>query len=241
MEVYLLEAKDADTRTITVQDIKYGIALEMDLWLDLTSIQIGTPEIWEHCREIPGGEIIDLTEFTGRVEYKRRPLTITASRTEDYKDWINHLNKIMLKLHGKKFHILLGDDETHFYTGRCKVSSTKDNPVISDYVLEFTCNPTRHILPPVDVMFKDIQTGLTNPTLIYQIETYIGRYASGLTVEYTKIDSTKPSQLTILVVGVPMVTIDLANQPIILPYAGEYTMRFQNVQTFSLSIENKEL
>ena len=126
----------------------------MNLWLKIKDVQIGTPEIWEHCREIPGGEIIDLTEFTGRVEYKRRPLTITASRTEDYKDWINHLNKIMLKLHGKKFHILLGDDETHFYTGRCKVSSTKDNPVISDYVLEFTCNPTRHI--PVSYTHLDV-------------------------------------------------------------------------------------
>ena len=241
MEVYLLEAKDADTRTITAQDIKYGIALEMDLWLDLTSIQIGTPEIWEHCREIPGGEIIDLTEFTGRVEYKRRPLTITASRTEDYKDWITHLNKIMLKLHGKKFHILLGDDETHFYTGRCKVSSTKDNPVISDYVLEFTCNPTRHILPPIDVMFKDIQTGLTNATNSYWINLYVGQHASALTVTFEKVVSSSAARMNVETSGEETRTIQLENQPFFLPYSGNVRIGIQNVKTFSLSMENKEL
>lgn len=244
MEIYLLEADGTDVRTITTQDIKSGIAIEKDLGLDLTSIRIGAPEIWEHYREIPGGDVIDLTEFTGRVEYKSRTVLISADRHEDYGEWLVQSGDLAQMMHGKKFHVMLGDDETHYFTGRCKLSTNKVNPVITEYTFEFYCEPMRHILPSLAELYTDFETGATSSNQFFYYDIYVGSHARNLTIIYEQIVDYNwndfylrrtPYESKNYIAYASPFTIETPE------YTGNIRLSMSNVSKFSLLFDNKEL
>ena len=238
----MLPTYGIDTRTLTAEEIKNnGIGLKRDCNLKIKNVQIGAPEVWEHIIENPGGHTIDLTEFTGRVEYKSRKLIIDADRSESYDKHAIQGGRMLELMHGKKFHILLGNDETHYYTGRCKLSFNKDNSIITGHSMEIQCEPYRHILPPISLRFKDYETGAANELDAPYISMHIGERSSAADISFTKINPTGKVTLTVQKQGVGMDIQTLNGEPYVFKYTGDILFAISNASKFTLSIDNKEL
>ncbi|MCB5878433.1 hypothetical protein LIR51_26860 [Blautia producta] len=242
MEIYL-----AAPAVTTLQGIKNnGIALHRDLKLNVVTILKEIPEIIEHVREIPGrNEPLDYTEFTGRPSFNRGTLTITADVLEGGPEYID--GEIVRRLHGKRFNIVLDEDEKHYYTGRCSVSPTKDNDVVTGYTIRIQHNPFRTILPTFAEQFTDISTGLTSETSYYLVDIYIGEYAGDIRFDATFITPEPNSSTRATLIfrqGTTRKTYYAHEFPFIIsdmPFTGNVKLNLANVATFSIGLDNKEL
>lgn len=242
MEVYL-----AGPGVTTLQGIKNsGIALHRDLKLNVVKILKEIPEIIEHVREIPGrNEPLDYTEFTGRPSFSRGTLIIMADALENGPEYID--GTITRKLHGKRFNIVLDEDEKHYYTGRCSVSTTKDNDVVTGYTITICHNPFRTILPTFAEQFTNISTGLTSQIEKYRVNAYIGEYAGDISFTATFITPEPDTQTHVTLVfrqGSASKTYYAFKFPFVIsdmPFTGDVQLDILNASVFSIGMNNKEL
>ena len=120
-----------------------------DWGLRLLSYSIGMPEPQMKTIEVPGmSSVLDLTEaLTGTVPYKRRTLYFTFSlRDLRYEKWQSVYSEIANYCHGQRMRIVLDTDPGYYYDGRCTVSSSKDNNVVSDVSISIDAEPFKHEL-----------------------------------------------------------------------------------------------
>jgi len=108
-----------------------------DLYLILTSKEIGSPKIKEYTVKIEGSDgVLDYTEFFGGTHYEN--LTHKFEFSTTVQPALEYFSRLKDLLHGKKVRIALDDDPGFYYIGRLTISTLKNTNNI--YKLSISCN-----------------------------------------------------------------------------------------------------
>lgn len=111
----------------------------------LTSKEIGSPPVKENKLDIPGGDgSIDLTDFFGEPKYDDVQHKFEFTTIEPQSDFLTQYSKVKNAIHGKKVRIILDDDPTFFYLGRCRVSPFTSEKGIGKISVECECEPYKY-------------------------------------------------------------------------------------------------
>lgn len=118
-----------------------------DLKLLLKSKEIGAPAVKTNRIDIPGGDgSIDLTDFFGEPKYEDVQHKFEFVTIEPQSDFLSQYSQVKNAIHGKKVRIILDDDPTFFYLGRCHVSSFTSEKGIGTIRVECECEPYKYKL-----------------------------------------------------------------------------------------------
>lgn len=132
---------------------RYFILDKFNTWYDLhliiTAKVISDAEPKTNYIKLDGmSGSLDLSEsLTGEITYDDR--TISATFWTDYgdrKDREALLRKITASFHGKKIKIIEPDDPNHYFNGRVKIKSQKNNLAYAEFTIEAICDPWRYAL-----------------------------------------------------------------------------------------------
>lgn len=93
--------------------------------------------------DIPGSDgVLDLTEsLTGDVKFENRTITCEFNVIDNRKRWSNIYSEILDYLHGQRMKIMLDEDPTYYYVGRCQVNEWKSDKVTSLITIEGNVEP----------------------------------------------------------------------------------------------------
>lgn len=115
-----------------------------DLQMILSEKEIGAPPVKKDALDIPGGDgELDLTEFFGEPKYGNATHKFTFTTIE--KDLLTQYSSVKNAIHGKKVRIVLDDDPTFFYMGRCEVSSFHDEHGVGTIIVTCDCEPYKYM------------------------------------------------------------------------------------------------
>lgn len=115
-----------------------------DLHLILSEKEIGAPQVKTQTLDIPGGDgELDFTEFFDEPKYGNVQHKFTFTTIQ--KDLLTQFSNVKNALHGKKVRIVLDDDPTYYYTGRCDVSSFHDEHGVGTIVVTCDCEPYKYM------------------------------------------------------------------------------------------------
>jgi phage-related protein len=128
-----------------MRSIKFNDKYSYGDWgLILNQFLMSEPNPKEMYIDVPGGDSsIDLTEYlTGDIAYEDREFSATFGITHPG-ETMDEITAVRSYIHGKKMRIELPDDPAYYYTGRCKVSTSKSYPFV---YLEVTarCEPWKY-------------------------------------------------------------------------------------------------
>lgn len=116
-----------------------------DLHLILSEKEIGAPQVKRHTLDIPGGDgVIDYTDFFGEPKYDNVQHKFTFTTIQPRTEHLTQFSTVKNALHGKKVRIILDDDPTFFYSGRCEVSSFKNEKGIGTITITCDCEPYKY-------------------------------------------------------------------------------------------------
>lgn len=114
-----------------------------DLYLVLSSKEIGSPEVKEYKVEIEGGDgVLDYTEYFGGVNYGNLELKFEFSTI--VQPFLNYYSQVKDLLHGKKMKITLDEDDDFYYLGRISVSSFTNEKNIGTISITCDCEPWKY-------------------------------------------------------------------------------------------------
>ena len=117
-----------------------------DLHLILSEKEIGAPQVKTQTLDIPGGDgVLDFTDFFGEPKYDNVTHKFTFTTIQPRKDFLTQYSAVKNALHGKKVRIVLDDDPTFFYMGRCDVSSFKDEKGVGTITVTCDCEPYKYV------------------------------------------------------------------------------------------------
>ena len=120
-----------------------------DLNLLMTSKEIGSPEVKRQTIDIEGADgELDFTDFFGEPKYMNAQHRFEFESIQPRNEQLSQFTDIKNKLHGKKGRIILDDDPSFFYVGRCFVSSYKNEKCIGKISIECDCEPYKYKLQP---------------------------------------------------------------------------------------------
>ena len=118
-----------------------------DLKLILIEKEIGAPHVKTKLIEIEGADgSIDLTDFFGEPKYGDVTHKFTFSTIVPWNDFLSQYSEVKNALHGKKLTIILDDDPSFYYVGRCYVSSFTNEKNIGTITIECECEPYKYKL-----------------------------------------------------------------------------------------------
>ena len=118
-----------------------------DLKLLLTHKEMGSPAVKTNKVDIPGADSsIDLTDFFGEPKYEDVTHKFEFTTIEPQSDFLTQFSTIKNAIHGKKVRIILDDDPTFFYWGRCYVSSFTSAKGVGTISVECECEPYKYRL-----------------------------------------------------------------------------------------------
>lgn len=118
-----------------------------DLRLILESKEMGAPEVKVNKIDIPGADsALDLTDFFGEPKYDDVKHKFTFTSIEPQDTFLTQFSTIKNAIHGKKVRIILDDDPSFFYMGRCFVSSFTNAKGIGAVSVECECEPYKYKL-----------------------------------------------------------------------------------------------
>ena len=118
-----------------------------DLNLILSEKEIGAPHVKAKLIEIEGADgTIDLTDFFGEPKYGDVTHKYTFSTIVPRNDFLSQYSMIKNALHGQKLRIVLDDDPSFYYVGRCYVSSFTNEKNIGKITVECECEPYKYKL-----------------------------------------------------------------------------------------------
>lgn len=118
-----------------------------DLRLILESKELGAPEVKVNKIDIPGADsALDLTDFFGEPKYDDVKHKFQFTSIEPQETFLTQFSAIKNAIHGKKVRIILDDDPSFFYMGRCFVSSFTNAKGIGTVSVECECEPYKYKL-----------------------------------------------------------------------------------------------
>ena len=123
-----------------------------DLRLILESKELGAPEVKVNKIDIPGADsALDLTDFFGEPKYDDVKHKFQFTSIEPQETFLSQFSTIKNAIHGKKVRIILDDDPSFFYMGRCVVSSFTNAKGIGTVSVECECEPYKYKLEKTTV------------------------------------------------------------------------------------------
>ena len=116
-----------------------------DLKLILTSKEIGSPAVKTRKIDIEGADsALDLTEFFGEPKYEDVTHKFEFETKQPQSEFLTQYSTVKNALHGKKGRIILDDDPSFFYMGRCSVSSFTNEKSVGRITIECDCEPYKY-------------------------------------------------------------------------------------------------
>ena len=117
-----------------------------DMEITMTKKVINLPDAKVNVIDVPGRDgSLDLTAAIGRTRYKNRTLVFNFVYA-DAKSMAAErmLQKLGSYIQGKKMNIVEDDDPTHYYIGRCSISSISTEPYVTKFHITCDCEPYRY-------------------------------------------------------------------------------------------------
>lgn len=116
-----------------------------DFHLLLTAKEIGAPEVKRQTIDIAGADgELDFTDFFGEPKYLNVQHRFTFETIQARNEQLPQFADIKNKIHGKKGRIVLDDDPSFFYVGRCSVSKYTNEKGIGRITVECDCEPYKY-------------------------------------------------------------------------------------------------
>lgn len=151
---------------------RYFILDKFNTWYDLrlivTAKTIPDAEPKTNYVKLDGmSGSLDLSEvLTGEITYDDRTISATFwTDNGNRKDREALLQKITASLHGKKIKIIEPDDLNHYFYGRVKIKSKKNNLAYAEFTIEAVCDPWRYALEET-VRRVDVDTAAVTDVVI---------------------------------------------------------------------------
>ena len=125
----------------------HGFHSYSDFHLLLTGKEIGAPEVKRHTIDIEGADgELDYTDFFGEPKYANVQHQFTFESIRPRNEQLQQFTDIKNKIHGKKGRIILDDDPSFFYVGRCYVSKYTNEKNIGKISVDCDCEPYKYKL-----------------------------------------------------------------------------------------------
>ena len=116
-----------------------------DLHILMTGKEIGSPEVKRQTIDIEGADgELDFTDFFGEAKYMNAQHRFDFESIQPRNEQLSQFTDIKNKLHGKKGRIILDDDPSFFYVGRCFVSAYKGENGIGRISIDCDCEPYKY-------------------------------------------------------------------------------------------------
>lgn len=136
-----------------------------DLYLILSSKEIGSPEIKKKTVSVEGADgALDYTEYFGEVKYDNRTLNFEFSTIVPQSQFMDLYSQICNAIHGKKMKITLDADKDYYYIGRLAVSAFTNDKNIGAISVECDCEPWKY--KQNDTVVTQAVSGSANITLV---------------------------------------------------------------------------
>ena len=89
---------------------------------------------------------LDYTDFFGEPKYEDLTHKFQFETIEPQSEFLTQFSRIKNAVHGKKDRIILDDDPSFFYMGRCSVSSFTSEKGVGRITIECDCEPYKYKL-----------------------------------------------------------------------------------------------
>lgn len=132
-----------------INNVTFGNKNSYDDWnIVLTRKTISIPQPKISKMEIEGADgNIDLSEvLCGEIKFKNRTLKFEFTMLDDYNLFNDKITEIANYLQGRKLKIVLSDDTTHYYIGRCTIDEWSSDKRIGKIVISCDCDTWRYDL-----------------------------------------------------------------------------------------------
>lgn len=118
-----------------------------DLKLILNKKEMGAPAVKKNQIDVAGADgVLDLTDFFGEPKYENVTHKFDFSTLVPQTEFLSLFSAIKNAIHGKKVRIVLDDDPTFFYMGRCYVSPFTNEKGVGIVSVECDCEPYKYKL-----------------------------------------------------------------------------------------------
>lgn len=116
-----------------------------DFKLLMTGKEIGAPEVKQYTLDIEGADgQLDYTDYFGEPKYQNVQHQFTFESIQPRNDFLTQFSTVKNAIHGKKGRIILDDDPSFFYVGRCFVSKFTNEKCIGHITVECDCEPYKY-------------------------------------------------------------------------------------------------
>lgn len=124
--------------------------------------EISLPEPKTSKLEIEGADgDIDISEILcGEIKFKNRTAKFEYTMLDGYDNFTERITEIANYLHGKKLKIILSEDTSHYYYGRCTIDEWSSDKRIGKIVIKCDCDPWKYDLEET-IITKTITTSET--------------------------------------------------------------------------------
>lgn len=130
-----------------INNVTFGDKNTFEDWnIVLTNKTISLPQAKISKIEIEGADgEIDLSEvLCGEIKFKNRTLKFEFTMLDNYEDFEDKLTEIANYLQGKKLKIILSNDTTHYYYGRCSIDEFSCDKRIGKIVINCDCDTWKY-------------------------------------------------------------------------------------------------
>lgn len=176
-----------------------------DWGLKILEINISLPEPVLKKVEVPGRDgALDLSEWSGRVNYEEREVSIRLTGFGDYSDWHRQVSSIAAYLNGTKRKMWLPADPGYFYRGRFKIEPAKENGFVHEYEITGTVDPHKY------ESFSSAEPWIW--------DTF--DFESGIIREYASLEVSGSRTLVIPGTGMPVVPVIITDREMEVTFEG---------------------
>ena len=137
--------------------ILFGNKHTYDDWdLVITGKSLGLPTPKTSSVDVDGADgSIDTSEvLSGEIKFSNRRLEFELTMTTDYDEYNELVTNITNYLHGRKLKIILDEDDSYYYYGRCRINQWASDKRIGKIVISCDCEPYKYTLRPMIVTSK---------------------------------------------------------------------------------------
>lgn len=128
--------------------VLFGKKHSYDDWgLILTQKAIGMPTPKTSSVDIEGADgSLDTTEVLGEVRFTNRTLAFEFTLSDEYEDFNDVVTEIANYIHGRKFKIIIDEDDSYYYIGRASINNFATDKRIGKIVIYCDCEPYKYHL-----------------------------------------------------------------------------------------------
>lgn len=159
-----------------------GKHTETDYGIKLLAIEIGIPETLSERERIPGRNAYVNTGNKGA--FKQRPITLTFDRLGGYQDWLERISLISADVAGQEVELELDSQPGYYYYGLAAVSTTKENNMVTTFVISITADPLKYT-DPISTTLENASSSDLSVSGDYETPCIIELIPSGAITKYT--------------------------------------------------------